>query len=1142
MYKSRLNVLWMLSLCLLWLASGAQTWAQTNNQVPVPRITINPGVVVVGDDFQTEVILDARSSYDLDGEIVSFRWELQGGNIIEGADSVIAIATFPGIRDYPVTLTVTDNHGATATAESVVIAKDNQAPEARIQILPPVVSVGDNFQTVVTLDARSSFDIDGEVVAFQWELNGGQIIEGENSAVAKATFPGIRNYPVTLTVTDNNGATAQAQDEVIAGPAQVRVVEALLIEAGSDEVVKSLQDGDVIDLEDFPDGFSIQALTDPEVVGGVVFNLNGEDVQFEGIPPYTLFGDINRANPVDILGGTLAPGAYELILTPNTPRTETQEPRPGTPLKISFEVVDGDDRQVVEEFVLIDAGSDEIVGTLQEGDVINLGEFPEGFSIIANTSPEIVGSVEFFLNNAFARIENITPYSLNGDANGDFAPLELAPGSYTLRATPFSERRAQGEAGDALTINFEVIEGDVNPGNAVVRLTLVDPSAETVSLQNFGDASQDLSAFQFCLGPGQYNALSNYTNLSGDLNLEPGEVLEIDLTSGTQNVQALPDAQGALILFAVGGNFGSSDPEILLDFVQWGVGNQNRVAQGVAAGRWPDANEFVAGAAPYTFVGNESNIGADFWIDDTNIRLVEITPAADEVVLRNFDQVERDLSGYFFCTQPGVYPQLGNDSQVEILAGDLTLAPGEEVRVRVLTAGGVLDNEASIFLFSSNVLGFNNQNAAVTRDFAQWGAPNGFRVENAVATGRWDNAANFIEGGEPFTYIGDGNDVGGDFWEGVEGEAIIRLLQVDLASERITLKNFGTATRDLSTFWFCLGPGQYNALSNYTNLSGDLTLEPNEELTIDLTSGSQNVQALPDAQGALILFAVGGNFGSSDPEILLDFVQWGVGNQNRVGQAVTAGRWPDANEFVAGVAPYNYVGGATDIGADFWEATAAGEAAIRITFVNPNEETVTVQNLGTAAQNISAYWFCLGPGQYNPLNNYTDINGDLDLAPGEAVTFNLTSGSQNVQALPDANGGLGLFANTNFSSNSANDLKDYLQWGAGNQNRVSQAVNAGRWPNAGDFVDGTAPYTFIGNAENIGANFWEASSTINVFPNPSTGRVNVEGNQNANYELRDPQGNLILDGKFEDGKASFQLNRGTYLLMSSGEIRRIIVQ
>lgn len=167
---------------------------------------------------------------------------------------------------------------------------------------------------------------------------------------------------------------------------------------------------------------------------------------------------------------------------------------------------------------------------------------------------------------------------------------------------------------------------------------------------------------------------------------------------------------------------------------------------------------------------------------------------------------------------------------------------------------------------------------------------------------------------------------------------------------------------------------------------------------------------------------------------------------------------------------------------------SSATAAIRFTFFNTNTESLTIKNLGTVAEDISNYQLCLGPGQYNILSDYSTITGDLNLDPNEEVIIDLTSGSSGVTALPDANGGLGLFVdNSDFSSSDPAILKDYVQWGAANQNRVSQAVTAGRWDDANNFLSGSSPYTFSGMSTDVGASFWNGAVTIQEARNATDG-------------------------------------------------------
>lgn len=172
------------------------------------------------------------------------------------------------------------------------------------------------------------------------------------------------------------------------------------------------------------------------------------------------------------------------------------------------------------------------------------------------------------------------------------------------------------------------------------------------------------------------------------------------------------------------------------------------------------------------------------------------------------------------------------------------------------------------------------------------------------------------------------------------------------------------------------------------------------------------------------------------------------------------------------------------------------QGVIRIASLDPGGDAIILENLGDSTLDISGYWLCLGPGQYNALNDYTEIVGDLILDPTpEAVIIDLTSGSGGVTALPDSMGGLGLFSTNSFSSSNPDTLIDYVQWGAADQARVGQAVTAGRWDDPSSFLSGDAGtgYAFLGEANEIGISGWQVVTNtrevlrpeIALFPNPT---------------------------------------------------------
>ena len=131
----------------------------------------------------------------------------------------------------------------------------------------------------------------------------------------------------------------------------------------------------------------------------------------------------------------------------------------------------------VVSFTLINATTDEELGEIT--DQIELSSIEGGlFNIRADViGPDgEVGSVLFDLDGAEARekTESIAPYALFGDENGDFRGDVLAPGEYTLTATPFTNLRGEGEQGVPLTIEFEVTRFPL------AALALVDAATDSL--------------------------------------------------------------------------------------------------------------------------------------------------------------------------------------------------------------------------------------------------------------------------------------------------------------------------------------------------------------------------------------------------------------------------------------------------------------------------------------------------------------------------------------------------------------------------------------------------------------------------------------------------------------------------------------
>jgi PKD repeat protein len=155
------------------------------NANPVAAFTSSVNKLVV--DF------DGSGSADSDGTVASYAWDFGDG----GTSTVAKPShTYTSAGAKTVTLTVTDDDGATDAVTKTVTASSNAKPVAAF-----TSSVS---QLVVDFDGSGSTDSDGTVASYAWDFG-----DGGTSTVAKPshTYTSAGAKTVSLKVTDNDGAT-----------------------------------------------------------------------------------------------------------------------------------------------------------------------------------------------------------------------------------------------------------------------------------------------------------------------------------------------------------------------------------------------------------------------------------------------------------------------------------------------------------------------------------------------------------------------------------------------------------------------------------------------------------------------------------------------------------------------------------------------------------------------------------------------------------------------------------------------------------------------------------------------------------------------------------------------------------------------
>jgi|GEM_PF-1590120 len=209
---------------------------------------------------------------------------------------------------------------------------------------------------------------------------------------------------------------------------------------------------DLIDFEDYEFAITVDAFPGASQLSSVRFKLDGPTKinMVENKAPYSLFGDNGKGK---LTSNSLKVGNYNLTVTPYTKKNAKGDA--GIPLVINFDVVYS---AKIDQFVLANARTLEVIQILQDNDELDATQFL-GTPLDVNAEPnsENIGSVIIELNGKKIT-ENKAPYSLTGEKTG-WMP---EPGSYSLKATPYSEKNGRGNKGMSTEINIEVTFDNVS--------------------------------------------------------------------------------------------------------------------------------------------------------------------------------------------------------------------------------------------------------------------------------------------------------------------------------------------------------------------------------------------------------------------------------------------------------------------------------------------------------------------------------------------------------------------------------------------------------------------------------------------------------------------------------------------------------
>ena len=175
---------------------------------------------------------------DPEGAILSVQVRVDGGfwesafyNGVSGYYEVTWNTSLYSEGSHTIEARATDGGGNSVPSSPVTVTIVSQPPPIASFTATPT---NGEAPLTVDFDATASSDPNGSIVSYNWDYDDGSIFGLGTVTSHEYTFPG--SYTVTLTVTDNEGATASATTPVIVGvvaPIDVRVA------ASSDDAEES---------------------------------------------------------------------------------------------------------------------------------------------------------------------------------------------------------------------------------------------------------------------------------------------------------------------------------------------------------------------------------------------------------------------------------------------------------------------------------------------------------------------------------------------------------------------------------------------------------------------------------------------------------------------------------------------------------------------------------------------------------------------------------------------------------------------------------------------------------------------------------------------------------------------------------------
>ena len=203
--------------------------------------------------------------------------------------------------------------------------------------------------------------------------------------------------------------------------------------------------------------------------------------------------------------------------------------------------------------------------------------------VLSNSS--LAGSYAYLLTDDNAIVTDVLASDTLNFEGAAFGTCRIYGVSYTGAFTAMVGDSIGRDSLASQCYDFSTIPLTINKLDCSQPVVNEISADNTVEIKNIGTSPIDVSAYNLCSSL-SYSQLSNLTLVCGDLVLDPGDFVVVDLSTGPLNVDS---ADGEMGLYK---NSAFSSPDGLCSYVEWGSTAHQRSALAVTAGVW-STGEFV---------------------------------------------------------------------------------------------------------------------------------------------------------------------------------------------------------------------------------------------------------------------------------------------------------------------------------------------------------------------------------------------------------------------------------------------------------------------------------------------------------------------------------------------------------------------